>query len=177
MSRKYYDRLLVGSGSTNKEVKSEYGSKLMEKMGWKKGDGLGRTMDGIVECIQIKRRDENLGMGAEMETPGSKFKWNDMFWDDAYNTMAAKFSANAPKGTGPANDDSFDKKIDIDSSEDDSDASSCSSFDGDIVIEKSSKPLFTVPKIKEKDSKGEKLDKSKVIKKEKKDKKKKKSKK
>ena len=64
MSQKYYDRLLVGSGSTTKEVKSVFGEKLMAKMGWKKGDGLGKSMDGIVECIQIKRRDEGLGMGA-----------------------------------------------------------------------------------------------------------------
>ena len=180
MSKKYYDRLLVGTGQTSKEVQSAYGEKLMAKMGWKKGDGLGKTMTGITDCIQIKRRDENLGMGAEMETPGSKFKWNDQFWDDAYNSMAAKFSANVPKGQGPAKDrgDSFDKKIDI-KSDSDSDSSDDdeSSFDGEIVIEKSKKPLFKVPEKQKKKEKVEKHQNSKTIKKEKKDKKEKKEKK
>ena len=85
MSKKYYDKLLVGSGQTNKAVESKFGEKLMAKMGWKKGDGLGRNMNGIIDCIQIKRRDENLGMGAENDTPANKFKWNDSFWEDAYN--------------------------------------------------------------------------------------------
>ena len=177
MSKKYYDRLLMGSGSTTKEVKSEFGEKMLKMMGWSKGEGLGRTMEGIKDCIQIKRRDEHLGMGAEMETPTAKFKWNDKFWDDQYNEMAAKFSANVPKGKGPANlNDSFDKKIDLDSSDDDSSAeksneSSCSSFDGEIEIE-TSKPLFEAPV-----KKVAKLDKSKAIKKEKKEKKEKKQKK
>ena len=51
MSKKYYDRLLVGTGTTTKEVQSKYGEMLMAKMGWKKGDGLGKTMSGITDCI------------------------------------------------------------------------------------------------------------------------------
>ena len=44
MSRKYYDRLLVGTGATTKKVESKFGEALMAKMGWKKGDGLGKNM-------------------------------------------------------------------------------------------------------------------------------------
>ena len=44
-------------------------------MGWSKGDGLGKNLDGMTDCIQVKRRDENLGMGAELETVVAKFKW------------------------------------------------------------------------------------------------------
>ena len=51
MSKKYYDRLLVGTGSTTKEVKSKFGESLMAKMGWKKGDGLGKKLDGMTDCI------------------------------------------------------------------------------------------------------------------------------
>ena len=174
MSQKYYDRLLVGTGSTSKEVKSAFGEKLMAKMGWKKGDGLGKSMDGIIECIQIKRRDENLGMGAELETPTSTFKWNDKFWDKAYNDMAAKFSAVAPKTNGKkvAKDDTFDEMIEIEESNSDSDdaETSFSSFEGELIIEKSSKPLMKIPK---KNEKMAKLEKSKAIKKDKKKKNKK----
>ena len=124
-------------------------------------------------------------MGAEVETVGAKFKWNDQFWDDNYNAAAAKFAANVPKGTGKAkNEDSLDDMIDISNSSDsDNDSSSCSSFDGELVIEKSSKPLMKIPSSKDdKDKKSngsklEKSEKSKAIKKDKKDKSKKKTKK
>ena len=150
----------------------------MAKMGWKQGDGLGKNMNGITDCIQIKRRDENLGMGAEVETVGSKFKWNDQFWDDAYNQLASKFSATAPKGKGLVNnDDTIDEMIDISSSDENS---SFASFDGQLIIEKSSKPLMKLPEKKKakKDTKAStKLEKSKEIKKDKKEKKEKKGKK
>ena len=64
MSKKYYDRLLTGTGATSKKVSSKFGEAMMAKMGWKRGDGLGKKMDGIKDCIQIERRDEGVGMGA-----------------------------------------------------------------------------------------------------------------
>ena len=51
MSRKYYDKLMVGSGSTTKTVKSKFGSKIMEQMGWEAGKGLGKEEDGMKDCI------------------------------------------------------------------------------------------------------------------------------
>ena len=51
MSRKYFDRLLTGTGATSKKVESKFGEAMMKKMGWKTGDGLGRKMDGILDCI------------------------------------------------------------------------------------------------------------------------------
>ena len=141
MSRKYFDKLLVGSGQTSKVVESKFGEKMLAKMGWSKGDGLGKNLDGMTDCIQVKRRDENLGMGAELETVVAKFKWNDQFWDDAYNEAAAKFSATVPKTPGKAlvnNDDTIDDMLDISSNDNDSgsDDASFSSFDGEIEIEK-----------------------------------------
>ena len=88
MSQKYFDRLLVGSGKSNKEVKSKFGLKMMEKMGWNKGTGLGKNQDGMLDCIQIERRDEGQALGAESDRADSKFKWNDAFWTDMYNSAA-----------------------------------------------------------------------------------------
>lgn len=51
MSKKYYDRLLTGTGETSKEVKSKFGLKMLEQMGWAKGKGLGKNEDGMVDCI------------------------------------------------------------------------------------------------------------------------------
>jgi len=51
----------------------------------------------MVECVQIKRREEGAALGAENMTPGATFKWADAFWDDAYNTAAKNLSDKAIK--------------------------------------------------------------------------------
>merc|ERR1712060_306813 len=103
--------------------------------------------------------------GAEMETPSSKFKWNDSFWDDAYNDMAKKFSATAVKApdiTGSAEEsDSSEssveaKKRPAKKQKDQDSSSDISSFDGELIIEKT-KGLMKLPS---KEKKVEKLDKS-----------------
>jgi len=44
---------------------SKFGQKLMEKMGWEKGNGLGANQDGRVENIKIKHKDNSKGVGFE----------------------------------------------------------------------------------------------------------------
>jgi hypothetical protein len=37
----------------------------MASMGWKEGNGLGKKQQGITECVQIRRRDDGLGLGTK----------------------------------------------------------------------------------------------------------------
>ena len=97
MSKKYYDRLLTGSGSTERAVKSKFGMKMLESMGWTKGAELGKNENGLTECIQIKRREEGQALGAEPEGPSASFKWNDSFWDDVYNSATKGIEITAKK--------------------------------------------------------------------------------
>ena len=97
MSKKYYDKLMTGSGSTTKAVKSKFGSKMLAAMGWETGKGLGANEDGRLECIQVKRREEGVGLGQDAGEDGGlekvkvngidkkEFKWNDSFWTNMYN--------------------------------------------------------------------------------------------
>ena len=96
MSKKYYEKLVAGSGSTSKKVKSKFGEKIMEQLGWASGKGLGKNDDGMQDPIQITRRDEGTGLGDDdplenENIPANKqFKWNNNFWDEMYNNNAQK---------------------------------------------------------------------------------------
>lgn len=164
MSKKYFDRLLTGTGETNKEVKSKFGAKMLESMGWSKGQGVGKNMDGMTDCIQIKRREENQGLGDVNLSAAKTFKWGDAFWDDAYNSAAAKFKEVEIKPDKPL----VNKQETSSSEESEQSDSSISSLE----IEKSSVKLFTRAS-ESKSEKSKKIKKDKKHKKDKKDKKRK----
>ena len=71
MAQKYRDRVLTGSGYSNKAFECDYAKNLLKKMGWNEGQGLGKEKNGIKECIQQKRRVEQEGLGSNEQK-----KWN-----------------------------------------------------------------------------------------------------
>jgi hypothetical protein len=91
MSRKYYDKVLSGSGTSSVKVKSVFGAKILAKYGWKEGQGLGSSMNGAEECVQIERREERTGIGAEKKNDSEWDNW----WSGAYDTVAARIAVKA----------------------------------------------------------------------------------
>ncbi|CDW81217.1 g patch domain containing [Stylonychia lemnae] len=144
MSRKYFDKLMTGSGVTGRQVKSKLGENIMKMMGWDHGKGLGKHEKGETEVIQIKRREEGMGLGVENTSPAVTFRWSDQFWVDVYNKAATSFQnvkqSKEKKKSSKKRDESSD-----------SDSSSDGEFDGNIVIQKSKKSLSS--KIIKKESK------------------------
>ena len=47
---------------------SKFGKKLMEKMGWKSGDGLGSQGQGIVDPITVAANQDKKGIGHQGES-------------------------------------------------------------------------------------------------------------
>ncbi len=50
------------------EDTSRFGFKMLQKMGWKQGEGLGKNGEGISEHIKVVKRQESLGLGADKST-------------------------------------------------------------------------------------------------------------
>ena len=42
------------------------GNRLLKSMGWREGQGLGRSNQGIIDPIKSRRRAEGAGLGAEI---------------------------------------------------------------------------------------------------------------
>lgn len=95
MSRKYYDKVLSGSGTSSVKVKSAFGAKILAKYGWAEGQGLGATMNGVEECVQVQRREERIGIGAEKK---SESEW-DNWWSGAYDSVASKIAVKVKSTT------------------------------------------------------------------------------
>mmetsp|Transcript_59042 Transcript_59042/g.175562 ORF Transcript_59042/g.175562 Transcript_59042/m.175562 type:complete len:292 (-) Transcript_59042:323-1198(-) len=55
---------------------SSFGRKMLAKMGWKEGKGLGKEQQGQTTHLRAVRRGDSLGIGAETDTHGEK-GWNE----------------------------------------------------------------------------------------------------
>jgi len=84
MSRKYNEKIVQGSGYSTIKFQCDYGLKILEKMGWTEGKGLGVQENGRQECVQVRRREDNLGLGTQTVT--GEFKWNNNWWETKFNT-------------------------------------------------------------------------------------------
>ena len=40
-----------------------YGQRMLEKMGWETGQGLGANKDGMKQALEVKKKDDALGVG------------------------------------------------------------------------------------------------------------------
>mmetsp|Transcript_12737 Transcript_12737/g.26979 ORF Transcript_12737/g.26979 Transcript_12737/m.26979 type:complete len:287 (+) Transcript_12737:134-994(+) len=52
--------------------KSNFGRKMLMKLGWKDGKGLGKSQQGQTNSLRAIRREESLGIGASTDTHGSE---------------------------------------------------------------------------------------------------------
>lgn len=59
------------------------GQRMMEGMGWSKGQGLGKNKHGMAEALEVKKKEDTTGIGA---TGG--YDWAAKAWEAAFNQAA-----------------------------------------------------------------------------------------
>eukprot|EP00095_Tigriopus_kingsejongensis_P000452 maker-scaffold217_size252476-snap-gene-0.14 protein:Tk00452 transcript:maker-scaffold217_size252476-snap-gene-0.14-mRNA-1 annotation:"zinc finger rna-binding protein" len=69
------------------EKKNKFGQKLMEKMGWEKGTGLGAQAQGNVDIITLKHKDDSKGVGYK----GHEDTW--IAHQDEFSSVLAQLNA------------------------------------------------------------------------------------
>lgn len=68
------------------------GAKLLTKMGWKEGTGLGAKRNGMVEPLSTRKRKDNAGIGAQRQ------RFEDAWWERAMEEAYGKGSAKMGEG-------------------------------------------------------------------------------
>jgi len=86
---------------------SKFGQKLMEKMGWEKGNGLGANQDGRVDNIKVKHKDNQKGVG---------FDGHDDTWLNHQEDFQAVLAAlNVEHGVAGKDLNEEEKKVSLES--------------------------------------------------------------
>eukprot|EP00915_Cephaloidophora_sp_WS-2016_P000943 GHVH01001240.1.p2 GENE.GHVH01001240.1~~GHVH01001240.1.p2 ORF type:complete len:139 (+),score=33.27 GHVH01001240.1:182-598(+) len=97
MSSKFYERLLKSNNVSSKKVKCSFAEKMMEKMGWKEGAGLGKDKQGSTEVLQVKIRKDGQGLGVEDDGEKRKKELYSNWWDTNYATALSDTKITAKK--------------------------------------------------------------------------------
>ncbi|KAJ2757289.1 hypothetical protein GGI19_000109 [Coemansia pectinata] len=85
--------------------KGRFGFKMLEKMGWSEGKGLGANEDGMKEHVKIKLKTNNFGIGAD--------KKNIRNWlenADGFSELLSRLNSDANTPSENNDDDDDDKK-------------------------------------------------------------------
>ena len=60
-----------------------FGARLMSSLGWREGEGLGKNGQGRASAIKVKKREDNVGVGAD-----AAYDWKDKWWENAFEQAA-----------------------------------------------------------------------------------------
>lgn len=114
MSKKYL-QAQSSTGVSNKKVISKFAMKIMTKLGWQeyllsfnlRGEGLGKNKSGQVEIIQVKKREENVGLGKKENT----VDWTNKWWENSYDNILQKVKVNIKESENEDSSEDEDSTI------------------------------------------------------------------
>ena len=69
------------------EEKNSFGARMMAKMGWSQGKGLGKAESGINSYLQTKKKSDNLGIGASMAQSDEQYNASQSIYNDLLSRL------------------------------------------------------------------------------------------
>lgn len=87
---------------------SKFGQRMLEKMGWSKGKGLGAQEQGATEHIKVKVKNNNLGLGA---TNNNEDNW--IAHQDDFNQLLAALNTCHSQETADSSDNKEKKSFSL----------------------------------------------------------------
>jgi G-patch domain len=57
---------VAGVGVRKATAEGGFGERMLQQMGWQKGRGLGKNMDGMERPIEVKQKDDNAGVRSSL---------------------------------------------------------------------------------------------------------------
>ncbi|KAG9509640.1 RNA-binding protein 5, partial [Fragariocoptes setiger] len=75
------DTIIVPSASAERPIESNsVGAKLLSKMGWKEGLGIGKSNQGMTDIIKVEARSKNAGLGTKKPRLDPNISYKDAFF-------------------------------------------------------------------------------------------------
>lgn len=99
-----------GQGVVKASGKGGMGERLLRNMGWQDGQGLGKAGQGMVEALQVKKKEDTVGVGAN-----KTWKWEEKWWENAFDSAAK--TALVPSSHSEDSDVNSDDDTSIDGSQ------------------------------------------------------------
>lgn len=88
---------------------STFGSKMLEKMGWKKGDGLGKNQSGNVDFIQIRYKNDEHGLGFNKFGMDDNWTQNEASFDELLKSLNSERGDQDDQNESSANKSLLEK--------------------------------------------------------------------
>lgn len=89
-----------GQGVVKATGKGGMGERLLRNMGWQDGQGLGKAGQGMVEALQVKRKEDTVGVGGN-----NSWKWEEKWWENAFDSAAKTAIAPLHSSDGSSSED------------------------------------------------------------------------
>lgn len=123
VSKKTAGKLASGINETAAPKPAGFGKKMLEKMGWQEGEGLGAEGNGMRESVKVIKKDDTKGLGAQAAESKEQADQEKDWWNDAFKKAA--------KGVPDRVDSRTERELSTSSSSDSSDDSSSESSSSD----------------------------------------------
>ncbi|KAG7672834.1 hypothetical protein Ndes2526B_g08310 [Nannochloris sp. 'desiccata'] len=97
------DGYVAGQGVQKPTGYGGFGERMLRTMGWDKGQGLGKEQQGMKEAIEVKKKEDTVGVGSV-----ARWNWDDKWWERAFDSAAQTVDKDSSDSSDSDSDDEID---------------------------------------------------------------------